>query len=472
MDNNRYEKKIIASCIKYKHGNRIIQDIQECLELTKYLRADYFSAEVISLIWDCIREQYDDFDKRILSSDTLVDYLEQKKVSPNKVELASLYLGNIENEYVDAIDLRYYVDKLKRSNMKAELQSKIDSVRELLANDSVDEAAEIWKTPLNFTTENVSDLRIFDSDTDGVDNLEKELVMRRDNPELYAPKSYGIEAIDKYSGTGGAIKKSVDVILGASGSGKTKAMLHHAISFKKQGWNGIYFAFEQPAETIQSLYQSARLRFEHTRLIKADITNKELAYMKSVLGSHTEEGKLFFVDIPRKGTVDLIRETLMMFKSRGIDVDFIVIDYYKYMEHVGCDGEYDTLSKVSAELMFLAKHWVDCGGNNVGLKIMIAQQIKRSSLEKGFLSKDDVSSCKHIIDDATNAFGILDGKIQKQLGYMFYQTVKARYGIEDKIAKINKAYDIGTFHDTKTNDDALGDPYEDADISMFLQQQD
>lgn len=198
--------------------------------------------------------------------------------------------------------------------------------------------------------------------------------------EYYKKKSFGlsmgIPSVDNIL-DGGIRPKTLNIVAGASHSGKSGMLNHFAAYQTLQGKNGIVFTLEMSEE-------------EWTKRVDANIFNIDINTFRSTPNEVFEKafnsvkdtlGRLIIKEFPA-GEFDVLRLESALYETQielGIQIDYIVVDYLTLMRSTRLQpssGSYAYFKSVAEELHgFAKKH---------NLPVFTGQQLNRS----GFNNKD------------------------------------------------------------------------------------
>jgi len=262
---------------------------------------------------------------------------------------------------------------------------------------------------------------------------------RKNHPEKYKGIDIGLSAIDK--ATNGFKPSTLNIVVGASGAGKSVILTNWAAEIYKRKYNVLFFSLEMPMTQVISRFISRELCIDYNRFYNGKLTEEEEIILNNklpgILGKRSDEGILsnddsFFIintnfDSP---DVSYVEEMVRKYNKMYGHVDVVFVDYLKNMkskEIVKSGGSEWAHSGACAEgLRNLAA--------NYGLTIFTAQQLNRSGLEKSRKtlsnSPENFEANQEDMSASQNAFHAADSVIafapDRENYRMYFKLTKGR----------------------------------------------
>lgn len=242
----------------------------------------------------------------IIKSTNIDNVLLQKQISDYYSSFNQLALAE-DKEFVKAESLDF--------SRKQRLHEGILQAAQLLKTNSFDEIKSVIDNALKAGAE-------IEPGHDYLKDFEKRYV---DNVRF--PISTGWDKLDEIT-SGGIGRGEYSIIMGASGSGKTKLMTYMAAAALKKGHNVVFYTLELKPEIIGKWFDACLtgIPFDELKDHKAEVLEK----VKDV------KGNLIIKFYPKKSaSIITIRNHLSKIKSQGFNPDLVVLDYLDLLKSVG-----------------------------------------------------------------------------------------------------------------------------------------
>jgi replicative DNA helicase len=238
--------------------------------------------------------------------------------------------------------------------------------------------------------------------------------------------STGYNFVD-LSSNGGFYRKSLNVLLGQSGVGKTLWMSNFAANYMLAGYNVAYITCELPDAMIAANVGANVFNVDINTYdaFANDIPSvlKELNKLQKT--SMHPIGKMYIKEFPSGSASVLDIEADL--KKQEIKGDFkfdaVIIDYIGILRDYRSsktDNSYTQIRNIAIDLRAMASKnlWV----------VISASQINRDGMESSDIAASHVRESIALIDNCDFIFGILQDPFMKSSGQYILKCIKARRG--------------------------------------------
>ncbi len=210
----------------------------------------------------------------------------------------------------------------------------------------------------------------------------------------------GFRAIDE--ATGGGLEVGLHVLAGAAKRGKTSFLTQMSVAAARRGetvWqvSGEVLLYSLAKRTVVSM----------TGRTRQQVLDKPVEAVRALDGYRFAGGEILLEYQPLFSP-DWMATGLRQLESQGHRVDLIVADYIDLMSTGGRrpDERRWELSTIAKELRRLS--------TEVGVPIMTAKSVTASSVDKAYLTMQDLAECKEIAYIVDNLFAICSVKEERQ----------------------------------------------------------
>jgi len=274
---------------------------------------------------------------------------------------------------------------------KQTLKEAMMKSAKLLQTSSFDEISSIINEALKLGNDNNFGYDYFK-------DFEKRFQMKTRNAV-----STGWKNVDKIS-SGGLGRGELGVVVAPTGAGKSMALVHLASQALKQGKNVIYYTLELEDSVVAARFDSCITGIHLRNLMDNKVEIYET--VKDI------EGKLIVKEYPTKSaSTESIKNHLEKLRQRGINPDFIAVDYADLLKPVRYLREKrQELETIYEELRGIAKIyecplWTASQTNRSGLN---AEVITMESISEAFnkcFVADFILSLSRTAEDKSNNTG-------------------------------------------------------------------
>ena len=264
---------------------------------------------------------------------------------------------------------------------------------------------------------------------------------------------FDLEMLNKAT-NGGVERKSLNVIMGGTGVGKTMFLCHLAAAYLKQGFNVLYITLEMAEHKIAKRIDANMFNLEMDDItnLSRDMYEKRISKLRS-----KTDGDLIIHEYPTAAASSLHFKALLSelqikksFKPVIVIVDYINICASARYKMV--NDSYGFVKAIAEELRGLAVEQ--------NLVIWTATQLNRA----GFTSSDPG------MENTSESFGLpatvdfmgllLATETMKSLSQMMFKQLKSRYGDLDKLPRFVLGVDKAKmkFYDVESSAQTLAIP--------------
>ena len=390
-----------------------------------FLKESIFSNVKLQEVFKLIKSYVDEYGKKPSLKDFILYFKNQKLTENLKKELSEIIKLIAKSDVPDDEEFLY-----KESEKYIQKQSLTDSIlksAELIEKDkdfNVILGLIEQSLAINFDTE----LGLKYDDLDGL----------KQRYDYYTKKilgiPLGIPSIDKALANG-IPKRTLNIIVGASHSGKSMMCINSTANFLLRQKNVIYFTLEMTEEEI-------------AKRIDANLINVPINSIKNLSFEEYENkfkklGKLGHLRIKEypAGFLNVTRIKSYLQKLRnkdGFTPDVLVIDYLGLMSSsrvsLGKAGSYQYYKSIAEEVHGLSKE--------LDIPILTAFQLNRSAYNNTEAGMETISDSIGIVQTADSIIAILSNEKMRQEKTVMLKFLKNRIGghLSSHIVKFEPEY--------------------------------
>jgi replicative DNA helicase len=409
------------------------------LETPKYfhrIKPVYFKNNKIKYVYEVIREYYLDLDKpkvpgnkKILELIRLYDP-DGETIPDNFLEmLLSVDAGDlIENSDDDYLKKALH-SWITSKNMNNSFETIVDYIRDMDEIDysNTEKVSEKVRELITNAT-----LMNYDDDDLGLNFFDPESHIQ----DIARNKiSSGWASIDELM-NGGWDRKTLNLILGASNSGKSLWLGNIAVNAAENGKNVAYITLEMSDKKVMKRLGSNRLRIP---IDEYDKRSRDVAYMEKKMKAlkkrssftgnggdmfNTTVGEIYVKEYA-SGTctvADVDNYVKNLEEKKGIKIDMVVVDYLTIMQpEKSRDSNLFTNGKyLSNGLRAIAQ--------TRDLVMVTAMQIGKDGYGANDIDLGDISESKAIVENTDTCFGIIRTDAMRRENKYILKLLKIRDG--------------------------------------------
>ena len=398
------------------------------------INSNYFKNEFISLAYTAIQKYQKDSNKQNIPSNEQLKHIIKINQSfniNNKSDENNLNerIDILLNENINNYDNKQLLDQFKAQALyhkTSEILSKsIDEFRKIKNIDQLN-----YDEVINLN----SKIRNFNSN-DNTISFDDNLGLDFDDPESHIQQlggdkiTTGYTNMDKILG-GGQDRKTLNILMGMTGSGKSVQLNNFAVNAANAGYNVLYVSLEMSDRKIMKRLGSIRLGIPINMYDTVSMDEKEIKKRIAALKRDDESGlmvekkigKIYVKEYPiSTATPDDIDSFLTQLKDiKNVNIDLLIIDYLGIMSAKGAiDSSLYNKGKFIAE-----------GSRAIGQKrnlvVLSATQTAKDTWGAAQISLNDTPESKAIPETADTQQAIIRTPEMKAAGTYRLQALKLR----------------------------------------------
>ena len=360
----------------------------------------------------------ENFDKKVKRAAEFIDeHARQHQTLPDRTQIKAV--AGVDFMPIDGINdghVSWFLDEFEKFTRRQELERAILKAADMLEKGEYDPVEKLIKDAVHISLTK-------DLGTDYYADPRNRLMrLKNNNGQI----STGWAQLD-HAIYGGFNRKELEIVAGASGTGKSLVLQNLACNWSLAKLNGIYVTLEL-SEDLCAMRIDSMLTHISSRELFKDLDQVELKVR--MLGR--QSGHLKIKYMPAQSTVNDIRAYVKELQIReGVVLDYICVDYLDLMMPVSVKvNPSDTFTKdkyVSEELRNLA--------NELNVVVMTASQLNRSSIEEVEFDHSHIAGGISKIYTGDNVMGIFTSRAMRERGKYQLQLMKTRNssGVNKKI---------------------------------------
>jgi len=391
-----------------------------------FLQKEYFHDQSDKLIFDLIDNYVGKYTTFPTQEALLIDLTNKENIDQKLFENVSTVIKNLE--FDPATDLQFLVDQAEKfCQEKAIYNAIMQSIQIIDNKDKTLSKGSIPKV--------LSDALAVSFETNIGHNYFDDSDERYDSYHRVEDKiPFNLEYMNKIT-KGGVPRKTLNIILGGTGGGKSLFMCHFAAHNLLIGKNVLYITMEMAAERIAERIDAnlLDLTMEELSQVSKDIFDKKINRIKA-----KTTGKLIVKEYPTSGAGSAnFRYLLGELKIKQNFVpDIIYIDYLNIcassrMKMGSNVNSYTYVKSIAEELRGLAVEF--------NVPIFSATQMTRSGFSSSDVGLDDTSESFGLPATADFMFAIINTDELIAMNQIMVKQLKNRYNDPD----LSKRFIVG-----------------------------
>lgn len=392
--------------------SNLIYDEEFSRKVIPHLKKEYFSDRMEMTVATIIMKFFDNYNKPASKEIITIELGNFKGISDRELEEYTDYVVKLEKSESNIDWILVETEKFCKS--RAVYNAILDSIKIIEGKDqnqTQDAIPSILSDALSVN---------FDSSVghDYLDDYEERY-------EFYHKKEeripFDLDVFNKIT-KGGLPKKTLSVVMAASGVGKSIFLCHSAANILKQGKNVLYITLEMAEERIAERIDANLLNITLTDLEQLDQESFNKRVMKV---AKKTQGKLIIKEYPtssaHSGHFRALIEELKI--KRGFIPDFICIDYINICASQrikgGSDKTYTYVKAIAEEIRGLAVEY--------NVPILSATQINRSGMTNSDPGMEDTSESIGLPQTVDMLFALIGNEELDQMNQIIVKQIKNRY---------------------------------------------
>lgn len=330
----------------------------------------------------------------------------------------------INNTQIPSLDRDFAIAMIESFFREKQTEKVLTDAAEFIHDGKVDNIADLVKylhDAVNFTLNLDIGLHLSDDAQEALDRLNVSLRAIPAALELVR------QATSPKDGYGGHYRKALSVYYGMPNVGKSILLCNDAAYAYQAGYNVLYVTMEMSEELIWE-----RIASNITDIELGTIRGKTAQEIQELLVENKLEeaetpGHLYVKAMATTATVvDIENEIVEIKRTKGIDIDLLVVDYIGIMKPAKRNGSfkdhtlYTLIKEVAEQLRDLAK--------SKNIAVVTASQLKRDGYENKEASMKDVAGSVGLNDTADFVITITQDPLLKSCGLFAHMILKNRFG--------------------------------------------
>jgi len=441
-----------------------VQDLtREDLVLRKFFDDSIIQNRIVSHL-SC--DLFDDPDNKRIC-DFIIRFNKKFKKYPSPQELITslppcrertkiIFINNVN---IPHMERDFTIAMIESFFKEKKTEMILSSAAEFMHDGHIDNISDLVKdlhNAVNFSLNLDIGLNMVEDAKVALDRLNKSLVA------VPSALSFIRQATAPPNGFGGHYRKALAVYYGMPNVGKSILLCNDAAYAYQAGYNVLYITMEMAEELIWERIASNISNIELGAIRGRTAEEIQALLIGNKLEGAESAGTLYVKALPTTATVnDFENEIIEIKRTKGIDVDLLVVDYIGIMKPAKREGSFKdhtlyTMIKESAEqLRDLAK--ARC------IAVVTASQLKREGYENKEASMKDVAGSVGLNDTADFVITITQDPLLKQCGLYAHMILKNRFG-QNSIPGMSRVDYTHMRVTTATNDDT--DKYTDLQMNQ------
>lgn len=412
-------------------------------DLFKHVYGHYFENTGIRFIYDCIKNEYMSSIDKVIPSNKEIIALVKMYDKKNEIEidfikgLLKFDLTQYRSEFVTPRIFSWIKSNALLNGLLNSFES-IKSVDKINA-DEVDTIISNIRTEIDKGLNVKLEKQNIGLDFDDVD--------AHDQDTEHNKITTGFERLDHIL-NGGWDRKTLNILMGAPGSGKSIWGQNLCVNAVNAGYNVAYITLELSDKKALKRIGSMRLQIP---INQYDELSKDKEYIKQkieevnstnkdAIFESVKPGKLFIKEYPSgSATISDIDSYCQLIKDEtGIDIDFLCVDYIQIM---------GTEKGVDRNMLYLKGEHLAVGlralAQKRDLTCLTMTQLDKSKYGANDVNLNDMPESKAMADTADTVWAIIQTVPMKAEGIYHLKHVKLRDNATDYERlgfKFNKSY--------------------------------
>ena len=390
----------------------------------------------ISFVYRVIREHYMNLDKAIVPSNHKVLSLVRmfdpdKRISKDflkgllNIDLSTIVQGNDDDYLQKAVQ-----SWCTSSAIKQKMYEAADFIRELNPVDY--QNTELIASKIRELINNATMMDYDDEDL-GLDFDDPDSHVQDTNKNKIPTGWHNIDELLQ----GGWDKKTLNLVIGPSNSGKSLWLTNIAVNAANHGKNVIYISLEMSDKKVMKRLGTTRLKIP---IDEYDVKSKDSKYMQGKIKQlntssamftndsdlfNNPMGKIFVKEYPAgSASVSDVDNYIKKFEeTKGIKVDMVVLDYLTIMAPEN-KGQNNSLFQNGKDLSIGLR----AIGQKYNLCMVSAMQVAKDNFGASDIFLADISESKAIIENSDTMFGIIRTDAMRAENKYILKLLKLRDG--------------------------------------------
>lgn len=365
--------------------------------------SDIFTTKQRAWIFLTIKKNY--IQTRNLTSKQLFYVQLQQQLDQKQTQYGKAIIDQLDIIFDTTLDdnVQLIVNKIQMAQVASMLSNNIQTTYGYLSTGNVQQALDNFRkgaAQINIAKKASETTGLF-SDSD---QLLKDIVARKQNPEQYAGLYTGFQRFDKQ--TGGLFPAELTICFGLSGKGKSTFMKNICNRVSATGRNILFVPNEQNKRQVEFKFTSMMTNIPGWKFKRGQFSDQEYKKTQTFLQNKGNRGQIYIHPLKQGVDATVIQRVFNELKAKNIKIDLICVDYLDLMgSPFKTYSEWDEQGKITNSLKQLA---IDCNVPVLTCTQAAIQSVKQQKKDNPFLDVDDVYGSKSKVHTANTLIGIVN----------------------------------------------------------------
>lgn len=407
------ERKILALLLRSKTSS---------IRILPRLKKEYFSLREYRHLFPVIETHWQNYQSPPKRGACLTG-LKASGIKDKELDKYELIIDKLFSIDIDRDDDKFYVDKVIEAWKARKILKLMENTMDMVEQGKINNSLEHIQTEIAKLQFRGS---VIIQEGNYLDSFEERIKVVKDkmeNPDKYRGVPTGIKQFDEYYG--GILPSELGIIVGATGRGKSIALMNFGVNGWLQGNDVMMFTIEMSKREYEYRIDSRLAGLLHRKFRTGNFEDDELMKWQEKIerlrGKRTNQLKI--IDAPEGCTSDFIEFMLMKYKDEFKTKPLVIIDYLNIMFSKNArkyDDDWLTQTHIARELKTV------CRTHDVPM--WTAAQTNRSGQKKKSMENDDIGRSLGIVENANFVLGLGQTKEEELDGIMRMFSMKGRDG--------------------------------------------
>lgn len=365
--------------------------------------SDIFTTKQRSWIFLTIKKNY--IQTRNLTSKQLFYVQLQQQLDQRQSQYGKSIIDELDIIFETTIDdnVDLIINKIQMAQVASMLSNNIQTTYGYLSTGNVEQALDNFRkgaSQINIAKKVSETTGLFSNS----DQLLKDIMDRKQNPQQYAGLLTGFERFDKQ--TGGLFPAQLTICFGLSGKGKSTFMKNICNRVSANGRNILFVPNQQNKRQVQFKFTSMMTNIPGWKFKRGQFNDWQYKKTQTFLHNQGKRGQIYIHPLKQGVDATVIQRVFNQLKAKNIKIDLICVDYLDLMgSPFKTYSEWDEQGKITNSLKQLA---IDCNVPVLTCTQAAIQSVKQQKKDNPFLDVDDVYGSKSKVHTANTLIGIVN----------------------------------------------------------------
>ena len=365
--------------------------------------SDIFTTKQRAWIFLTIKKNY--IATKNLTSKQLFYVQLQQQLDEKQTQYGKAIIDQLDIIFDTTIDdnIQLIVNKIQMAQVASMLSNNIQTTYGYLSSGNVQQALDNFRkgaAQINISKKTTETTGLFSNS----DDLLKDILLRKQNPQQYAGLATGFDRFDKQ--TGGLFPAQLTICFGLSGKGKSTFMKNICNRVSAKGGNILFVPNEQNKRQVQFKFTSMMTNIPGWKFKRGQFTVLQYKKTETFLHNRGNRGEIYIHPLKQGVDATAIQRVFNELSAKGIKIDLICVDYLDLMgSPFKTYSEWDEQGKITNSLKQLA---IDCNVPVLTCTQAAIESVKQQKKDNPFLDVDDVYGSKSKVHTANTLIGIVN----------------------------------------------------------------